>query len=1119
MEHSPRFKDHLKSKQAYFCQLRDSLIELAEMLNIDIIGLYENVQDITPEKMQKGASEEEWNSVISQTKKVYSDESFNASHKRLETLQEMFSQISTKMLWARLSTFFKNKEVYLFNDFSVSGQIMRSRGFTHIIDAISCIASQPGLVIRLFNITEFNKTGAYNIWLNINGVWTSFIVDDSIPVFISKLGKAHFFFSTPNAHKSEIWHCLLEKALAKAYKGYQNLFGGNVCSTLRDLTGSPTLAFDICYLEKGQIISEEDLTHMNKFWNKVLISLSKGFVMLLSPRPPQSSETAESEKEKIFNPKNHLKNGIYAGHSYVIVGTRTVTYNSQTVRLLKIRNPWENEVWTGEWSSQDKEKERLIRYHKEEHGLFWMQLTDVMHFFEILNICKVSPYDFYSCIPIEVENWKISRIVVRVTVALAGKYTFSIDQRDSHFYPSPQYQYSPVSISLGMLSSGRFLMMANSTTRNSRNTFIRKSIEEGEYYVLIEKEVPEINSKLEEKCPKRFKKWRDITLSSLGPHSCSLKIAENNQDNMIYNYLNYMTWKDFTETKGGTVIQVLESPIQDSSSTLSVELGSIPTPTFPGYFLRLVTPITSPITIRMKFSHRTLGPSGGVLDTHDFAFPVDGPKILPFLLLSEPENQLRILSICGLTIQQRNIEISRIFNFLIDFKNEISSNYCFIERFKDLKIGTLLNRSKAAPIAPAVLKKEVGKRKRKSYTVRRSREGSRENNAEPTLRSLTAEKIMELISNIGLDAFLSRFKPSKEDMRWVNEQLSLFKAANLKRSESLDLRKNPESDQIPQIDRVPKKLTFDDNDIENKRTRCNQHTYDIDKSHKERRKEVDQTREYKKQNIENYRLINTDDKDCIISRDQISSVKRDSPSNTVNVSKQEPIKQITKPKIDTDILRDQRKEVYVKIEPPRVSAIQRDSSCNSESSYQRSPLDRFQLKIRGESPNNRHDIGRQSTPTDSSNIGRFQLEPERFSIQNELVIRREIHQRSHQPNLIRATNQNREQYCDEDFEVLDIDRLSRDFDSNRGSSVSRREYNSIRHPSHPRKKSPLNSEYGEVQIFPIHSHRSTSTQQQRNRHDVQIEDFVYTEKPPSEYNNQINADLISVWLCTYKLEF
>jgi hypothetical protein len=56
-------------------------------------------------------------------------------------------------------------------------------------------------------------------------------------------------FTSPNHEKREIWLLLLEKALAKAYGGYQRLYNGNETYILRDLTGAPVITHQVVHVQ------------------------------------------------------------------------------------------------------------------------------------------------------------------------------------------------------------------------------------------------------------------------------------------------------------------------------------------------------------------------------------------------------------------------------------------------------------------------------------------------------------------------------------------------------------------------------------------------------------------------------------------------------------------------------------------------------------------------------------------------------------------------------------------------------------------------------------------------------------------------------------------------------
>lgn len=126
-------------------------------------------------------------------------------------------------------------------------------GYSYIIDALNTLSSQPGLVVRLFESTQKNPQGFYQIWLNICGEWKEVLIDDHIPIFCNKdKTKAQFYFTNPSSdpQNREIWYLLLEKALAKVFGSYKGLYAGSEANLLRCLTGAPVNDFPVIHIDK-----------------------------------------------------------------------------------------------------------------------------------------------------------------------------------------------------------------------------------------------------------------------------------------------------------------------------------------------------------------------------------------------------------------------------------------------------------------------------------------------------------------------------------------------------------------------------------------------------------------------------------------------------------------------------------------------------------------------------------------------------------------------------------------------------------------------------------------------------------------------------------------------------
>ena len=47
-----------------------------------------------------------------------------------------------------------------------------------------------------------------------------------------------------------------------------------------------------------------------------------------------------------------LSSGLIKGHAYSVTGAATVQVNGKDVRIVRIRNPWGQREWTGDWSDE-----------------------------------------------------------------------------------------------------------------------------------------------------------------------------------------------------------------------------------------------------------------------------------------------------------------------------------------------------------------------------------------------------------------------------------------------------------------------------------------------------------------------------------------------------------------------------------------------------------------------------------------------------------------------------------------------------------------------------------------------------------------------------------------------
>ena len=105
--------------------------------------------------------------------------------------------------------------------------------------ALASLAERPKLVENLFMTKVKNKEGIYRVKFCKNGIWVEVTIDDFFPC----RPKGNPYFSRGNGN--EMWVLLIEKAYAKLHGNYYSLRSGYANEGMIDLTGCPTVMWDL----------------------------------------------------------------------------------------------------------------------------------------------------------------------------------------------------------------------------------------------------------------------------------------------------------------------------------------------------------------------------------------------------------------------------------------------------------------------------------------------------------------------------------------------------------------------------------------------------------------------------------------------------------------------------------------------------------------------------------------------------------------------------------------------------------------------------------------------------------------------------------------------------------
>ena len=130
--------------------------------------------------------------------------------------------------------------------------------------------------------------------------------------------------------------------------------GGHASQALTDLTGG------ICeYIEwKPEQVSDEFIDE--KFLD-LKHALADGAIVTTAIQ--NSGEATRDD-------------GLIAGHAYSITGAINVKVRGERVHLLRMRNPWGEVEWNGDWSDNSKLRLPKSKQARQDDGEFWMSCQD-----------------------------------------------------------------------------------------------------------------------------------------------------------------------------------------------------------------------------------------------------------------------------------------------------------------------------------------------------------------------------------------------------------------------------------------------------------------------------------------------------------------------------------------------------------------------------------------------------------------------------------------------------------------------------------------------------------------------------------------------------------------------
>lgn len=93
--------------------------------------------------------------------------------------------------------------------------------------------------------------------------------------------------------------------------------------------------------------------------------------------------------------------GLIGNHSYGLLDVKEVVDSEgEEVKLIKLRNPWGDFEWNGDWGDSSElwtpELKKELSWSEANDGTFWMCFDDFCHYFSRVQFCRANDTYKYS---------------------------------------------------------------------------------------------------------------------------------------------------------------------------------------------------------------------------------------------------------------------------------------------------------------------------------------------------------------------------------------------------------------------------------------------------------------------------------------------------------------------------------------------------------------------------------------------------------------------------------------------------------------------------------------------------------------------------------------------------
>ncbi len=316
--------------------------------------------------------------------KYYVDVDFPSSEDSLYRLKSTLPTYAQAMgavtEWRRPNEFAQDEDY--FKDNEESGKLVPGAlPSGYLMSACAMLWSGgEGLIEDVFGSEpdDFKRYGIYTCRFYKNGGWKEVITDTRIPCGqdgAPKYGRG--------ADLGEIYYPLLEKAYAKLHGTYESIAKGSIAEALVDLTGG---SCDKINLKSEKVKKQVEAGFI---WDELVSFITKGYVTGASLSSPSGTYQVAEEEES---------GGLITNLAYPFLEVREVASSTGEMQFVKLKNPWPQGGWKGDWSPSSSKWDdypevyaELVEGKPEDDSIFWMNFKDLCVVFSKVYVLRVFP--------------------------------------------------------------------------------------------------------------------------------------------------------------------------------------------------------------------------------------------------------------------------------------------------------------------------------------------------------------------------------------------------------------------------------------------------------------------------------------------------------------------------------------------------------------------------------------------------------------------------------------------------------------------------------------------------------------------------------------------------------